>query len=416
MKGQNKLFISIIAALVLGVIIGAIVHFNYPKETIDTFSKNIKLLGSLFIRLVQMIIAPLVFSTLVVGIAKMGDMKMVGRVGAKAMTWFITASLTSLLIGLVLVNIMKPGEGTDIVMNLSDAGDLLKTQGEFTLEHFVNHMVPKSIFEAFSTNEILQIVVFSVIFGIALGAYGEKGQMVTDFLDKIAHVVLIMVNYVMWFAPLGVLGAVAAAVAKYGFEIFTLYAHYLLAFVLGIATLWAVLLGVGYLVLGKRLKDLLRHIKTPLLIAFTTTSSEAVFPKLVEELEKFGAQNKIISFTLPLGYSFNLDGSMMYMTFASLFIAQVYDIHMPIEKQLLMLLVLMLTSKGVAGVPRASLIVVVATCSMFGIPPEGIALILPIDHFCDMARSMTNVLGNALATTAVDKWEGHVAVEQEIIH
>ncbi|MGK4881295.1 dicarboxylate/amino acid:cation symporter [Elizabethkingia anophelis] len=416
MKGQNKLFISIIAALILGVIIGAIVHFNYPKETIDTFSKNIKLLGSLFIRLVQMIIAPLVFSTLVVGIAKMGDMKMVGRVGAKAMTWFITASLTSLLIGLVLVNIMKPGEGTDIVMNVSDAGDLLKTQSDFTLEHFVNHMVPKSIFEAFSTNEILQIVVFSVIFGIALGAYGEKGQMVTDFLDKIAHVVLIMVNYVMWFAPLGVLGAVAAAVAKYGFEIFTLYAHYLLAFVLGIATLWAVLLGVGYLVLGKRLKDLLRHIKTPLLIAFTTTSSEAVFPKLVEELEKFGVQNKIISFTLPLGYSFNLDGSMMYMTFASLFIAQVYDIHMPIEKQLLMLLVLMLTSKGVAGVPRASLIVVVATCSMFGIPPEGIALILPIDHFCDMARSMTNVLGNALATTAVDKWEGHIAVEQESIH
>ncbi|MCT3909222.1 dicarboxylate/amino acid:cation symporter [Elizabethkingia anophelis] len=416
MKGQNKLFISIIAALILGVIIGAIVHFNYPKETIDTFSKNIKLLGSLFIRLVQMIIAPLVFSTLVVGIAKMGDMKMVGRVGAKAMTWFITASLTSLLIGLVLVNIMKPGEGTHIVMNVSDAGDLLKTQSDFTLEHFVNHMVPKSIFEAFSTNEILQIVVFSVIFGIALGAYGEKGQMVTDFLDKIAHVVLIMVNYVMWFAPLGVLGAVAAAVAKYGFEIFTLYAHYLLAFVLGIATLWAVLLGVGYLVLGKRLKDLLRHIKTPLLIAFTTTSSEAVFPKLVEELEKFGAQNKIISFTLPLGYSFNLDGSMMYMTFASLFIAQVYDIHMPIEKQLLMLLVLMLTSKGVAGVPRASLIVVVATCSMFGIPPEGIALILPIDHFCDMARSMTNVLGNALATTAVDKWEGHIAVEQESIH
>lgn len=415
MKGQNKLFIAIILSLVLGVVLGALVHFNYPKETIDSFSKNIKLLGTLFIRLVQMIIAPLVFSTLVVGIAKMGDMKMVGRVGAKAMTWFITASLISLFIGLVIVNVTAPGEGTNIVMNVDDAQDLLKAHSEFSLEHFVNHTIPKSVFEAFSTNEILQIVVFSIFFGVALGAYGEKGKMVTDFLDRIAHVVLIMVNYVMWTAPLGVLGAVAAAVAKYGFEIFTLYAHYLVAFVLGILSLWVVLLIVGYIILGKRLKDLVRHIKTPLLIAFTTTSSEAVFPKLVEELEKFGAQSKIVSFTLPLGYSFNLDGSMMYMTFASLFIAQVYGIHMPIEKQILMLLVLMLTSKGVAGVPRASLIVIVATCSMFGIPPEGIALILPIDHFCDMARSMTNVLGNALATTVVDKWEGHIAIEQENI-
>ncbi|NAW50159.1 cation:dicarboxylase symporter family transporter [Elizabethkingia argentiflava] len=415
MKGQNKLFIAIIAALVLGVAIGAIVHFNYPQDTIDSFANNIKLLGTLFIRLVQMIIAPLVFSTLVVGIAKMGDMKMVGRVGGKAMLWFISATLTSLLIGLMMMNVMKPGEGTDIVLQVHDAGDLLKHYDEFSLEHFINHSIPRSIFEAFSTNEILQIVIFSLIFGVALGAYGEKGKMVTEFLDKIAHVVLIMVNYVMWVAPLGVLGAVSAAVAKYGFQIFTLYAHYLLAFALGIACLWIVLLSVGYLILGKRVKDLLKHIKIPLLVAFTTTSSEAVFPKLVEELEKFGAQSKIISFTLPLGYSFNLDGSMMYMTFASLFIAQVYNIHMPIEKQLLMLLVLMLTSKGVAGVPRASLIVVVATCSMFGIPPEGIALILPIDHFCDMARSMTNVLGNALATTTVDKWEGHTPIEQDCI-
>ncbi len=410
---NNKLFIAIIGALIMGVIMGAYVHYQTSKEVIDTFAKNIKLLGTIFIRLIQMIIAPLVFSTLVVGIAKMGDMKMVGRVGGKAMGWFITASLVSLLIGLVFVNVLKPGEGLKITMDAAEAADLLQTQSALTLEHFVNHMIPKSVFEAFSTNEILQIVVFSIFFGVALAAFGKEGEPLVNALDKVSHVVLIMVNYVMWAAPLGVLGAVAAAVAKYGFDIFGLYIKYLFAFSLGILTLWAVLLTVGYIVLGKRLKDLLRHIKTPLLIAFTTTSSEAVFPKLVEELEKFGAQKKIISFTLPLGYSFNLDGSMMYMTFASLFIAQVYGIHMPIEKQLLMLLVLMITSKGVAGVPRASLIVVVATCSMFGIPPEGIALILPIDHFCDMARSMTNVLGNALATTAVDKWEGHIAVEQE---
>ena len=209
----------------------------------------------------------------------------------------------------------------------------------------------------------------------------------------------------MWVAPFGVFGAVAAAVAVYGFDIWKLYANYLAAFAFGILLLWVLLLAVGYLILGNRLWTLLKRLASPLLIAFSTTSSEAVFPKLTEELERFGCDPKIVSFTLPLGYSFNLDGSMMYMTFASIFIAQVYGIDMPIEKQLLMLLVLMLTSKGVAGVPRASLIVVVATCAMFGIPPEGIALILPIDHFCDMARSMTNVLGNALATSAVDKWE-----------
>lgn len=415
MKSNNKLFIGIIAALIIGVAIGGIVHYQFP-EHIAGFSKNIKLLGTIFIRLVQMIIAPLVFSTLVVGIAKMGDMKMVGRVGGKAMAWFISASLVSLLIGLFLVNLMSPGKGTSIQMEnpTEAASDLLKNSQEFSLEQFVTHVFPKSIFEAFATNEILQIVVFSIIFGVALAAIGKEGEKLTKALDTVANVVLKMVNYIMWTAPLGVLGAVAAAVASYGFEIFKLYANYLLAFVAGILVLWIVLLFIGYLILGKRLWDLLRHIKTPLLIAFTTTSSEAVFPKMVEELEKFGCQPKIVSFTLPLGYSFNLDGSMMYMTFASIFIAQVYGIEMPIEQQLLMLLVLMLTSKGVAGVPRASLIVIVATCAMFGIPPEGIALILPIDHFCDMARSMTNVLGNALSTAAVDKWEGKsIQTEQE---
>lgn len=414
-KSNNKLFIAIIAALIIGVAIGGIVHYQFP-EYIAGFSKNIKLLGTIFIRLVQMIIAPLVFSTLVVGIAKMGDMKMVGRVGGKAMAWFISASLISLLIGLFLVNLLAPGKGTSIQMDnpTEAASDLLKNSQSFSIEQFVTHIFPKSIFEAFATNEILQIVVFSIIFGVALAAIGKEGEKLTKALDTIAHVVLKMVNYIMWFAPLGVLGAVASAVASYGFEIFTLYANYLLAFAIGILTLWVVMLIVGYLILGNRLWDLLRHIKTPLLVAFTTTSSEAVFPKMVEELEKFGCQPKIVSFTLPLGYSFNLDGSMMYMTFASVFIAQVYGIEMPLEKQLLMLMVLMLTSKGVAGVPRASLIVVVATCAMFGIPPEGIALILPIDHFCDMARSMTNVLGNALSTAAVDKWEGKsLQTEQE---
>lgn len=409
MKGQNKLFIAITVALVLGVILGAVVHNRFP-ESAETFSTNIKLLGTIFIRLVQMIIAPLVFTTLVVGIAKMSDTKMIGRVGGKAMLWFITASLVSLVIGLVFVNWLEPGHVTKLDLHdTSSAKEIMDNSKGFSLEDFVKHVVPKSIFEAFATNEVLQIVVFSVMFGVALANMGEEyTKPVIKAFDICAHAILKMVGYIMWLAPVGVFGAIAAIVATKGFEIFTVYAIYLRDFLLALAVLWLVLLLVGYMVLGNRLFELLRRIKEPLLIAFSTTSSEAVFPKLVEELERFGCNNRIVSFILPLGYSFNLDGSMMYMTFASIFIAQIYGIEMSIGQQITMLLVLMLTSKGIAGVPRASLVIIVATCGMFGIPPEGIALILPIDHFCDMGRSMTNVLGNALATSAVSKWEGQL--------
>lgn len=409
MKGQNKLFIAIVAALILGVIMGGIVHLQFPENAAG-FSKNIKLLGTIFIRLVQMIIAPLVFTTLVVGIAKMSDIKMIGRVGTKAMLWFLTASLVSLFIGLVFVNWLEPGHVTQLpVQDASSADDLVNSSKGFSLEDFVKHIIPKSVFEAFATNEVLQIVVFSVMFGVALANMGDQYvQPIIRALEICAHAILKMVGYIMWFAPLGVLGAIAAVVATNGFEIFTVYAIYLRDFFFALGILWLVLCVVGYLILGNRLFELLRRIKEPLLIAFSTTSSEAVFPKLVEELERFGCNNRIVSFILPLGYSFNLDGSMMYMTFASIFIAQIYGIDMSVGQQITMLLVLMLTSKGIAGVPRASLVIIVATCTMFGIPPEGIALILPIDHFCDMGRSMTNVLGNALATSAVSKWEGQL--------
>ena len=409
MKGQNKLFFAIIFALILGVILGGVVHTKYP-DSADDFSKNIKLLGTVFIRLIQMIIAPLVFSTLVVGIAKMGDIKMVGRVGTKAMLWFITASLVSLMIGLVLVNWLEPGHVTQLpIQDAASASEIVSNSKGFSMEDFVKHIIPKSLFEAFATNEVLQIVVFSVMFGIALSAMGEEyAKPVIKGLDIIAHAILKMVGYIMWVAPLGVFGAISAVVATNGFEIFKVYAIYLRDFFFALAVLWAVLLLVGYMILGKRLFELLRRIKEPLLIAFSTTSSEAVFPKLVEELERFGCNSRIVSFILPLGYSFNLDGSMMYMTFASIFIAQIYGIDMPLGQQIIMLLVLMLTSKGIAGVPRASLVIIVAACGMFDIPVEGIALIFPIDHFCDMGRSMTNVLGNALATSAVSKWEGQL--------
>jgi Na+/H+-dicarboxylate symporter len=381
-------------------------------SAIQTFSDNIKLLTTIFLRLVQMIIAPLVFCTLVVGIAKLGDLKTVGRIGGKALLWFVSASLISLLLGLVLVNFFQPGTAINL-SNADTAGaqDLIGKTQEFSLAKFVEHVFPKSVFEAMANNEILQLVVFSIFFGVAATALSDYAKPVVKALDAASHIILKMVGYVMNFAPIGVFGAIAAVIATKGLSVFNFYGQYLLYFLTGIALLWAILLGVGYLILKNRVPALLRRIAQPLLIAFSTTSSEAVFPKLTEELERFGCKNKIVSFVLPLGYSFNLDGSMMYMTFASLAIAQAYGIHMDIGTQLTMLLVLMLTSKGIAGVPRASLVVVTATCAMFKIPPEGIALILPIDHFCDMFRTATNVVGNALATSAVSKWEGELGSE-----
>jgi len=406
---SNRLTWYILVAMALGMAVGYIVHENASAEFMGKFSKNINLLGKVFIRLVQMIIAPLVFSTLVVGIAKLGDLKAVGRVGGKALLWFISASLVSLTVGLILVNMLKPGQYIDLSQaDTAGVQDLISKTQEFSIEKFVEHIIPKSVIEAMATNEILQLVVFSVFFGVALTALGETARPLIRALDTVAHVILKMVGYVMNFAPFGVFGALAAVVAVKGLSIFQFYLVYFVYFLLGIAVLWVILLSVGYLILGKRIRELLKRINSPLLIAFGTTSSEAVFPKLTEELERFGCKDKIVSFVLPLGYSFNLDGSMMYMTFASLAIAQAYGVHLDLGTQITMLLVLMVTSKGIAGVPRASLVVVLATCAMFGIPPEGVALILPIDHFCDMFRTMTNVVGNALATSVVSKWEGEL--------
>jgi Na+/H+-dicarboxylate symporter len=412
----------IIAAMILGAITGQIIHIYFP-ETIqikdasgvlkdivrsEHIGQYFKILTGVFLRLVQMIIAPLVITTLIVGIAKMGNLKAVGRVGGRSMIWFFSASLASLLLGLMLVNYFKPGEELHLNINALDtsaAADVIGKTQSFSVQHFIEHLFPKSLFEALANNEILQIVVFSIFFGIALTQYGEKGESIVKFLDNLSKVILILVGYVMWFAPLGVFGGITAIIATKGLGILKVYGYYMASFYVGLTLLWILLLAVGYFILRKRLGTLLNHLKNPLMVAFSTTSSEAVFPKLTEELEKFGCRKKIVSFILPLGYSFNLDGSMMYMTFASIFIAQAYGIHLDLGTQLTMLLVLMLTSKGIAGVPRASLVVVAATCAMFDIPAEGIALILPIDHFCDMGRSMTNVLGNGLATAAVDKWE-----------
>ena len=406
----NRLTLYIVIAMVVGIITGYLIHSNASPEFIKGFAPKIKLLATIFLRLVQMIIAPLVFATLVVGIAKLGDLKAVGRVGGKAMIWFITASLLSLTLGLILVSITKPGVGVDLAnADLEGAKDLMGKTKEFSIDKFIEHVFPRSVIEAMATNEILQLVVFSVFFGVALTAIGVKGEPIIKALDSLTHVVLKMVTYVMNLAPYGVFGAMTAVIAVKGLVILKTYAFYIGSFYLGLVVLWLILLFVGYLILKQRLWVLLKRLSSPMTIAFNTASSEAVFPKLVEEMERFGCNNKIVSFTLPLGYSFNLDGSMMYMTFAGMFIAQAYNITAVTDNigtQIAMLLVFMLTSKGIAGVPRASLVVVLATGGMFGIPPEGIGLVLAIDTFCDMGRSMTNVLGNALATAAVSKWEG----------
>src|SRR5207248_2225847 len=353
MAKKNRLTVFILIAMMLGVLIGYVVHQNSSADFIKKFSDNIKLLTTIFLRLVQMIIAPLVFCTLVVGIARLGDLKTVGRVGGKALLWFISASLISLLLGLFLVNLFQPGHAINL-SNADTAGakDLIGKTQEFSLARFVEHVFPKSVIEAMANNEILQIVVFSVFFGIAATALHEYAKPVIKALEAASHIILKMVGYVMWFAPIGVFGAIAAVIATKGLEVFSFYGQYLLYFLVGILLLWLILLSAGFVILRNRLPHLLQRIAQPLLIAFSTTSSEAVFPKLTEELERFGCGEKIVAFVLPLGYSFNLDGSMMYMTFASIAIAQAYGVQLDLGTQLTMLLVLMLTSKGMAVVQR----------------------------------------------------------------
>lgn len=364
-------------------------------------------LSDIFLRLIKMIVAPLVFTTLVVGVAKVGDIKAVGRIGGKTMLWFISATLVSLLLGMILVNFFQPGKS----MHLTLPDEHLQSgiqKTALSMREFISHVFPKSFVEAMANNEILQIVVFSLFFGVATAAIGEKGNIVIKAMDAIAHVILKITTYVMYVAPLAVFGAMTAIVAKQGLGVITTYAVFISEFYFALIILWLLLVLAGFTVLKKRVFTLVDYLKDAMLIAFSTSTSEAAYPRTLIELERFGCRNKIVSFVLPLGYSFNLDGSMMYMTFASLFLAQSYNIHLSFQQQLSMLLVLMLTSKGVAGVPRASLVVIAGTIASFNIPEAGLALLIGIDPLLDMGRSATNVLGNAMATAVVSKWEGEL--------
>jgi Na+/H+-dicarboxylate symporter len=363
------------------------------------------ILSKIFLNLIKMIVAPLVFTTLVVGVAKVGDIKAVGRIGGKTMLWFISATLVSLLLGMLLVNLFEPGKTMHLPLPDSHLSTGIK-KSALSLTEFIGHVFPKSFIEAMANNEILQIVVFSLFFGVATAAIGEQGKIVIKAMDAFAHVIMKITGYVMKMAPLAVFGAITAVVAKQGIGVLSTYGIFISEFYFSLIVLWLVIILAGYIVLKKPVLKLVNNIKDAMLIAFSTSTSEAAYPKVLEELERFGCSNKIVSFVLPLGYSFNLDGSMMYMTFASLFLAQSYDIHLSFGHQLSMLLVLMLTSKGVAGVPRASLVVIAGTLSMFNIPEAGLFLLIGIDPLLDMGRSATNVLGNAMATAVVSKWEG----------
>jgi len=403
---STRLTKLILLGLAFGVLTGFVVYNWFPAQAAD-FAVTADLLPAVFLRLIKMIIAPLVFSTLVVGIAKMGDLGTVGRVGLKALGWFIFASLISLTLGLVLVNLFKPGIAMHIALPDSSAHGEVAATG-LSLKDFIGHTFPISIADAMARNEILQIVVFALFFGAAAAALGERARSLIDVLDAIAHVMLKVTSYVMLFAPLAVFGALAATVAQQGLGVIRVYGLFMGAFYLALLILWALLLALGGLVIGPRALQLLRGVRDPLLLAFSTASSEAAYPKTLEQLERFGCSNRIASFVLPIGYSFNLDGSMMYCTFASLFIAQAYGIHLSAGQQILMLAILMLTSKGMAGVPRASLVVIAATLPQFNIPEGGLLLLLGIDHFLDMGRSATNVVGNSVAVAVVSRWEGEL--------
>jgi Na+/H+-dicarboxylate symporter len=406
---HQTLYVTI--ALALGIIVGELLNLTLAQSETGAahpaFAHIIEIftvLTHIFLRLVKMIIAPLVISTLVVGMAKMGDTQTVGRIGTKAILWFFSASIFSLLLGMLLVNVLEPGKSLHIALPAVGAATGLP-QVAPTLSNFAEHAFPKSIIEAMANNEILQIVVFSMFFGLACAALGELAHPIVKTLDSLSHIMLKITSYIMHSAPIAVFAAMASVIAQQGIGVLLTYGKFIGEFYFGLLLLCTILGCVCAVFIGRRMLSLLSHIREPLLLAFGTASSESAYPKLLQQLERFGCDEKVCGLVLPLGYSFNLDGSMMYMTFAVLFIAQAYGIDMALTDQLTMLLVLLFTSKGVAGVPRASLIVISATLGMFNIPEAGLLLLLGIDQVLDMGRSATNVFGNSIAATLVSRWE-----------
>lgn len=411
-KKKSSMALIIFIAMILGIIVGYMIFSSLPdKKAASEIAGYISIASDIFLRLIKMVIAPLVFSTLVSGIAHMGDAKTMGRIFIRSMAWFVTASLVSLALGLTLANVFHPGENLGLPLPDIGAATNLAT-AKFTLKEFVSHLVPRSIGEAMTNNEILQIVVFSMFFGIALAAMGEAAASIVKVIEELAQAMLKITGYVMKLAPVAVFAAMSATVAVNGLDILVKFAVFMGDFYIGLVLLWGLLILAGFLFLGPRVFRLMVEIKDAFLLSFATASSEAAYPRLLDALDRFGVQRKIAAFVMPLGYSFNLDGSMMYCTFATLFIAQAYNIPLSLGTQLTMMLILMLTSKGMAGVPRASLVVIAATLNQFNIPEAGLLLILGVDTFLDMGRSATNAVGNSIAAAVVAKAEGGMDPEK----
>lgn len=403
----HRLTLYILIGMILGVITGYLVRVYVPadSEAFTYWLRSFSTLSTIFLNLIKLVVAPLILGTLVAGIAHMGDSSALGRIGTRAIAWFILASLISISLGLIMVNFFEPGAGLNLTVgahSIAEVGEVKKLD----LFEFIEHVFPKNIFQAMADNNVLQILVFALFAGVGLTAIGDKGKPLVRGAEALAELMLQITGYVMRLAPIAVFGALAGVVAKYGLGILGTYAELVTEFYLSLVVLWVILLGAGAIFLGRRIFSLIRYIRQPLLIAFSTASSEAAMPKLFEQLDRFGVPRRISGFVLPLGYSFNLDGSMMYASFATLFIAQAYGIELSITQQILILLTLMVSSKGIAAVPRASLVVITATLAMFDLPVEGVALIFAIDQFLDMGRTATNVVGNAVATSVITKWEG----------
>ncbi len=409
-RGSARLALYIIIAMLLGILFGYLVH----QKAVNVDMSYIGLLSDLFLRAIKMIIAPLVFATLTVGIAQMGGGAGVGRVGVKALLWFVTASIISLFLGLLFATLFHPGQDSgfsaltadQIAAGKSRLEDFTKGVHDAGFVAFVkSQIIPTSFVDATANNRLLQIVFFSVFFGIALGSMEEKAHAMVALLQQLSDAMIKMTGVVMKTAPIAVFAAISSAVADKGLGLLLTYGKFIGSFYIALMVLWALLVVAGYLFLGKRVFELLTHIREAFFLSFATASSEAAYPKILEALDKFGVSRKISSFVMPLGYSFNLDGSMMYCTFASLFIAQFYNIDLPIGTEIAMLFTLMLTSKGMAGIPAASLVVIAGTLTQFNLPIEGMLLILGVDRFLDMGRSATNAVGNSISSAVIAKWE-----------
>jgi proton glutamate symport protein len=399
--GRTSRIPDVTTQIFIGLILGILVGYVWPA-----FGVAIKPIADAFLRMIKMIIAPLLFATLVVGIAGTGDLKSMGRIGLKAILYFEIATTIALFLGLALVNIFQPGAGLALPIGADTSAAAAMAQNQQRPWDIFLHLFPTSVIDAMARGDILQLVVFSMFFGIAVAAIGKKGQPILDVLDSTAHAMFTFTGYVMAFAPIGVFAAIAATVGGKGIAILFTLGKLIALMYLGLLIFVLIVVGgVTYLIRVPFL-TFVKAIREPFLIAFTTASSEAALPKALEVMERFGVPKNIVGFMLPTGCSFNLDGTTLYLSLASVFVAQLAGIHMTLGQQLVMMLTLMLTSKGVAGVPRAALVVLTATLTQFGLPLEGAAILLGIDQVMDMGRTAVNVMGNCIATAVVARWEG----------